>query len=68
MGLNPSMKFFFGAIFTLLVFTVVIGGGALIWYLSQTTELSRNEAMPTTSKPISPNSAPIPPVREPGGR
>lgn len=35
------MKSFFGMLFTLLVLTAVIGGGALLWYLSSTTEVSR---------------------------
>ena len=68
MGLNPPMKFFLGSIFTLLVFTVVIGGGALIWYLSETTEVSRNEAMPATPNAMPPQTAPIPPLREPERR
>ena len=35
------MKSCLGLFFTLLVFTLVVGGGALIWYLSDTSEFSR---------------------------
>ena len=38
------MKSFLGMLFTLLVLTAVIGGGALLWYLSKTTEFSRKPA------------------------
>ena len=40
------MKSCLGLLFTLLVFTVVIGGGALIWYLSLSAEFSRTGAPP----------------------
>lgn len=51
------MKSCLGLIITLLIFISVIGGGALIWYLSDTAEFSRT-ASPTHSQP-----SPIPPPR-----
>jgi hypothetical protein len=47
------MKSCLGLLFTLLVFTIVIGGGALIWYLSDTAEFSRKGPPPAagTVKP-----------------
>jgi hypothetical protein len=38
------MKSCLGMIFIILVFVAVIGGGALIWYLSDTAEISRKDA------------------------
>lgn len=38
------MKSCFGLLVVLLVFTLVIGGGGLIWYLSHSAEFSRNDA------------------------
>lgn len=40
------MKSCLGLLFTLLVFTVVVGGGAMIWYLSNTAEFSRQDTPP----------------------
>jgi hypothetical protein len=40
------MKSCFGLLVVLLVFTLVIGGGGLIWYLSYSAEFSRNDAPP----------------------
>ena len=37
------MKSCLGLLFTLLVFTLVVGGGAMIWYLSDTAEFSRTD-------------------------
>jgi len=45
------MKSFLGMILTLLVFVAVVGGGALIWYLSQTAEFSRTDSKPAASSP-----------------
>ena len=42
------MKSFLGMLFTLLVLTAVIGGGALLWYLSKTAEFSRKPAAVAT--------------------
>ncbi len=38
------MKSCLGLLFALLVFVAVIGGGALIWYLSRSSEFSRPAA------------------------
>ncbi len=35
------MKSCLGVLFTLFVLIAVIGGGAALWYLSNTTEMSR---------------------------
>ncbi len=40
------MKSCLGLLFVILVFTVVVGGGALIWYLSNSAEFSRKDAPP----------------------
>jgi hypothetical protein len=42
------MKSCLGLLFALLIFVAVIGGGALIWYLSDTAEFSRPAASTTT--------------------
>jgi len=42
-GLNRCMKSCFGLLIMLLVLVAVIGGGALLWYLSDTAEFSRKE-------------------------
>jgi hypothetical protein len=49
------MKSFLGLLITLVIFTLVIGGGGLIWYLSDSSEFSRD-----TSPPV--------PAREPQNR
>jgi hypothetical protein len=51
------MKSCLGLLFTLLVFTVVVGGGALIWYLSQTAEFSRKGA--AGDSPAPPKARPV---------
>lgn len=38
------MKSFLGMLFTMIVLLVVLGGGALLWYLSYSTEVSRKPA------------------------
>jgi len=38
------MKSFLGVLFTLVVLVAVIGGGAVLWYLSSTAEFSRKPA------------------------
>jgi hypothetical protein len=38
------MKSCLGLLFILLVFTLVVGGGGLIWYLSRSAEFSRKDA------------------------
>jgi hypothetical protein len=61
-GNKPPVKSCLGLLFTLLVFAIVVGGGAVIWYLSDTAEFSRTGngagAAPPKARP----------VRLPGGR
>jgi hypothetical protein len=38
------MKSCLGLLYILLVFTLVVGGGGLIWYLSHSAEFSRKDA------------------------
>lgn len=40
------MKSCLGLLFVLIALTVVFGGGALIWYLSDTAEFSRQDTPP----------------------
>jgi hypothetical protein len=42
----PNMKSCLGLLFIISVFTLVIGGSALIWYLSDTSDFSRNGPPP----------------------
>ena len=43
----------------LLVFTLVVGGGALIWYLSDTAEFSRStDGAPPKAIPVTPGNPP----------
>lgn len=60
------MKSCLGLLATLVLFTLVIGGGALIWYLSHTAEFSRQGQSPATSaappKAI-PRATPVPAPR-----
>jgi hypothetical protein len=58
---NPSMKSCLGLLFVLIVFTVVLGGGALIWYLSNTAEFSRNGAASATTSATPPKATPVRP-------
>ena len=55
-GNKPSVKSCLGLLFTLLVLTIVVGGGALIWYLSDTVEFSRTgngaNAAPPKARPV----------------
>lgn len=39
------MKSLLGMLFTLAVLFMVIGGGVLLWYLSDTVEISRTPAV-----------------------
>ena len=43
------MKSCLGLLFTVLAFTVVVGGAGLIWYLSNTAEFSRQVSTPETT-------------------
>jgi flagellar basal body-associated protein FliL len=47
------MKSFFGMLLVLLVLVAVVGGGALLWYLSDTTEFSRKDAPTAPAAPSS---------------
>lgn len=49
---KPSMKSCFGLLMVLLVFTVVIGGCALIWYLSHSAEFSRKDTPAPRATPV----------------
>ena len=51
MRLNCAMKSCFGLLIMLLVLVAVIGGGAALWYLSETAEFSRKQgtAAPATT-------------------
>ena len=44
------MKSCLGLLFTVAVFTLVIGGGALIWYLSYSVEFSRTDQAPKATR------------------
>jgi hypothetical protein len=54
------MKSCLGLLITLLIFILVIGGGALIWYLSYSTEFSRDGSPPATSSGLPPKAVPVP--------
>lgn len=43
------MKSCLGLIFVLLILIAVVGGGALLWYLSHTTEFSRSDRPAATT-------------------
>jgi len=47
------MKSLLGMLFTVLLFIVVVGGGALIWYLNHTAEFSL-KATPDSSETAPP--------------
>ncbi len=60
------MKSCLGLLVTLLVFTIVIGGGALIWYLSYSAEFSRAGKAPAAASAMPPKATPVnPPVAIP---
>jgi hypothetical protein len=48
------MKSCLGLMFVIGIFILVIGGGALIWYLSDTAEFSRDSAKPPVAIPAKP--------------
>ncbi|MEO7098190.1 MAG: hypothetical protein ABI162_02430 [Luteolibacter sp.] len=60
------MKSCLGLLFALLIFVAVIGGGALIWYLSTTAEFSRTAVSSAANGKNAPPAAipvhPAPPV------
>ena len=41
---RPAMKSCFGLLLTMLILIAVIGTGATIWYLSNTSEFTKKEA------------------------
>jgi flagellar basal body-associated protein FliL len=47
------MKSFFGMLIVLIVLVAVVGGGALLWYLSDTAEFTRKDAPSAPSAPSS---------------
>ena len=53
------MKSCLGLLIVLLVFVAVVGGGALIWYLSSTSEFSRKNAPVLNGAP--PKAVPVKP-------
>lgn len=54
------MKSCLGLLLTLTVFTLVVGGGALIWYLSHTAEITRKDAPAAATAPP-PKAVPVRP-------
>lgn len=46
------MKSCLGILITFTTLVAVLGGGALIWYLSSTAEISRNDSPPTAAVQI----------------
>lgn len=56
--LIPRVKSFLSLTFVLLVFLVIVVGGGLLWYLSDTTEFSRKDTPP--SRPAAPAPAATP--------
>jgi flagellar basal body-associated protein FliL len=57
------MKSCLGLLIILLVFTLVVGGGALIWHLSSTAEFSRKTGTAATSSATPPKAIPVSPPR-----
>ena len=52
------MKSCLGLFLALTAFVVVIGGGALIWYLSHTAEFSRPGPAEEATTPVTPERVP----------
>ncbi len=46
------MKSFFLLLITFLVLIAVVGGGGAIYYLAQTSEITRGESNPPASTPV----------------
>lgn len=56
---KPRMKSCLGMLLLLSAFVLVVGGGAAIWYLSDTVEFSRKDAkQPAPKAPAAPKAAP----------
>jgi len=51
---SVGMKSCFGMLLALVLFILVIGGGGLIWYLSETAEFSRTGENPPVAVPVDP--------------
>ena len=56
------MKSCLGILIVFFTFVAVVGGGALIWYLSSTSEFSRKGAAPPAPAP---KAAPVVPKARP---
>ncbi len=54
---KPDMKSCLGMLLILSALVLVVGGGAAIWYLSDTAEFSRKD------KQVPPRAAPVPGIR-----
>ncbi len=52
------MKSCLGILLVFFTFVAVLGGGALIWYLSSTSEFSRKDAVPVAA-PAVPKARPV---------
>ncbi len=50
-GYSSGMKSCLGLLAVLTVFILVVGGGGLIWYLSETAEFSRTDGSGVESAP-----------------
>ena len=60
------MKSCLGLMFSLVLAVFVVGGGIFLWYLSDSTEFSRNAKTSPTLSAIPPKALPVrPPVATP---
>ena len=50
---KPGMKSCLGMLLLLLAFVLVVGGAAVIWYLSYSAEFSRKDKLPPRVAPAS---------------
>ena len=55
------MKSCLGILIIFFTLVAVVGGGALIWYLSSTSEFSRKDTA-TSPAPVIPKAVPVPKV------
>lgn len=56
----PGVNSYLGLLFSFVILVLVGGGGALIWYLSTTTEFSRAPNPPATAASPAVPKAPAP--------
>jgi len=56
------MKSCLGLLFAIFLFVAIIGGGAMIWYLSNTAEFSRTAAPAKSAPPVAIPVRPAPPT------